>query len=97
MTTDLEEHKIEPRPHWRVDLARRKTRTEVNEVAYLSACGASTRCRVLNISAEGAALDVPNAAFVPDSLQLMTEKDRLVRRCRVVWVQRNRVAVAFES
>jgi hypothetical protein len=27
----------------------------------------------------------------------MTEKDRLVRKCRVVWIQQNRIGVAFET
>lgn len=67
---------------WFGDERRKHPRTEVSEVAYLSSGGASTRCRVLNISAEGAAIDVPTAAFVPDRFQLMTEKDRLVRKCR---------------
>jgi len=82
---------------WFGDERRKHPRTEVSEVGYLSSGGASTRCRVLNISAEGAAIEVPNAAFVPDRFQLMTEKDRLVRKCQVVWIQQNRIGVAFES
>jgi PilZ domain len=101
MTVDLkEEHKadrIENGPVWFGDERRRHLRTEVAEVAYLSNGGASTRCQVLNISAEGAAIDVPTAAFIPDRFQLMTEKDRFVRKCRVVWIQQNRIGVAFES
>jgi hypothetical protein len=52
---------------------------------------------VLNISSEGAAIDVPNAAYVPERFQLMTEKDRVIRKCRVVWIQQNRIGVAFEK
>jgi hypothetical protein len=52
---------------------------------------------VLNISTEGAAIDVPNATFIPQRFQLMTEKDRLIRKCRVVWIQQNRIGVAFET
>ena len=99
MTIDLEEKHRTDRSGaiWLGDERREHPRTEVNEVAYLTSGGASTRCRVLNISAEGAAIDVPNAAFVPDRFQLMTEKDRLVRKCRVVWIQQYRIGVAFES
>jgi hypothetical protein len=52
---------------------------------------------VLNVSDEGAAIDVPNAAYVPQRFQLMIEKDRLIRKCRVVWIQQNRIGVAFEK
>ena len=104
MTIDLKEEPETDRgrvakshSNWFGDERRKHPRTEVSEVAYLSSGGASTRCRVLNISAEGAAIDVPTAAFVPDRFQLMTEKDRVVRKCRVVWIQQNRIGVAFES
>jgi hypothetical protein len=82
---------------WRGEERREHPRTEIDEAAYLSSGGASTRCRVVNISAEGAAIDVPNAAFVPDRFQLMTETDRRVRKCQVVWIQQNRIGVAFEK
>jgi hypothetical protein len=84
-------------PVWRGEERRERPRTDVDEVAYLSSGGASTRCRVVNISADGAAIVVPNAVFVPDRFQLMTEADRLVRKCQVVWIQQNRIGVAFEK
>jgi hypothetical protein len=52
---------------------------------------------VLNISAEGAAIEVPNAAYIPQRFQLMTEKDRQLRKCRIVWLQQNRIGIAFEK
>jgi PilZ domain len=52
---------------------------------------------VVNLSAEGAAIDVPNAVYIPDRFRLMTENDRVVRDCRVVWIQRNRIGVVFEK
>ena len=75
---------------------RRHPREDVDEPAYISSRGASTRCQVVNISAEGAAIEVPNPAFVPARFQLMTEKDRVIRNCRIVWVMKNRVGVIFE-
>jgi hypothetical protein len=27
----------------------------------------------------------------------MTEKDRVIRRCRVIWIKKNRVGVAFDQ
>jgi hypothetical protein len=63
--------------------------------AYISVGGSSTRCRVLNISTDGAAIVVPNASFIPDRFQLMTKKDRVVRDCRTIWVSGNRIGVTF--
>jgi hypothetical protein len=98
MTIDVKEKHKADRIGVRLGAERRKQqRAEVDEVAYVSSGGASTRCRVLNISTEGAAIDVPNAAFIPQRFQLMTEKDRLIRKCRVVWIQQNRIGVAFET
>jgi hypothetical protein len=75
---------------------RRGPRADVDEPAYISSGGSSTRCRVVNISAEGAALEVPDPAFVPGRFQLMTENDRVTRACRVVWTKQNRIGVIFE-
>ena len=104
MTIDLKEEPetdrgrvAKSRSNWFGDERRKHPRAEVDETAYVSSGGASTRCRVLNISAEGAAIDVPNAAYIPPRFQLMTEKDRLIRKCRVVWIQQNRIGVAFET
>jgi PilZ domain len=98
MTTDPKENQSAGRGGvWLGDERRKWVRAEVDEAAYVSSGGASTRCRARNISMDGAAIDVPNAAFIPQRFQLMTEKDRLIRKCRVVWMQRNRIGVAFET
>ena len=75
---------------------RRGPRADVDEPAYISSHGSSTRCRVVNISAEGAAIVVPDPMFVPARFQLMTEKDRVVHNCRIVWTKQNRIGVIFE-
>jgi hypothetical protein len=75
---------------------RRGPRADVDEPAYISSHGSSTRCRVVNISAEGAAIEVPDPVFIPTRFQLMTENDRVVRDCRVVWTKQNRIGVIFE-
>ncbi len=75
---------------------RRGPRTDVDEPAYISSAGSSTRCQVVNISAEGAAIDVPDPVFIPARFQLMTEKDRVIRNCRMVWTKQNRIGVIFE-
>jgi PilZ domain len=83
-------------PASRPEERRRGPRAEVDEAAYISCHGASTRCRVVNVSAEGAALEVPDPVFVPNRFQLMTERDRVVRNCRMVWTRQNRIGVIFE-
>jgi hypothetical protein len=104
MTIDLEEkHKIDRTrvlksgSIWFGDERRKHPRAEVDEPAYIFVGGSSTNCRVLNVSAEGAAIDVPNPSFVPDWFQLMTGKDRVIRNCRLVWIRENRIGVTFEQ
>ncbi|WP_375415273.1 PilZ domain-containing protein [uncultured Bradyrhizobium sp.] len=75
---------------------RRGPRADVDEPAYISSGGSSTRCRLVNVSAEGAAIEVPDPAFIPGRFQLMTENDRVVRNCRIVWTKQNRIGVVFE-
>lgn len=74
---------------------RKSPRTELNEPAYVSAGGSVMGCMVRNISAEGAAIDVDNAAFVPSRFRLVMASDRSVRDCEVVWIQDNRIGVSF--
>jgi hypothetical protein len=50
---------------------------------------------VLNISAEGAAIDVENPAFVPQRFRLVMAHDSSVRECQIAWIQQNRIGVSF--
>lgn len=70
-------------------------RTNVDEIAYISGDGASLRCRVFNISDKGAAIELPTKQHMRSIFQLMLEKDRIVRDCRLVWSSGNRVGVVF--
>lgn len=80
-----------------MDDRRKHPRVEIDEPAYISAGGLSMRCRLLNLSSQGAAVEVPNPAFVPSHFQLMTEKDRVIRHCRVIWIKKNRIGVTFDQ
>jgi hypothetical protein len=80
-----------------IEERRRSLRTDVDEIVYISASGSSTRCRIANMSDDGAALDVPDASFIPNCFQLMTERDRIVRTCRIVWIKQNRIGIEFET
>ena len=74
---------------------RKHPRTEVNEPAYISSGGSVMSCTVRNISAEGAAIDVENPAFVPARFRLVMASNSSVRECRVAWIQRNRIGLTF--
>jgi hypothetical protein len=76
---------------------RKQPRTEINEPAYVSSGGSVMSCMVRNLSSEGAAIDVENAAFVPERFLLVFARDRSVRECRVIWIQNNRIGLAFLS
>lgn len=75
---------------------RKHPRVEIDEPAYISTGGFSMRCRLLNVSPQGAAIEVPNPDSVPLRFQLMTEKDRVICGCRVIWSKQNRIGVAFD-
>ncbi len=74
---------------------RRHRRAEINEPAYVSSGGSVMSCMVRNISAEGAAIDVENPAFVPPRFQLVMASDSSVRECKVAWIQKNRIGLTF--
>jgi hypothetical protein len=75
---------------------RKSERAQVDEVAFVSVAGSSTRCRVVNLSGEGAAINVPDAVHIPSRFQLMMESDRSVRNCRIAWIKQNEIGVEFE-
>jgi hypothetical protein len=79
-----------------MDERRRHPRAEIDEAAFISVDGSSTSCRVRNVSIDGAAIDVPNPSYIPDRFQLMTERDRVIRSCRIVWISGSTIGVAFE-
>ena len=75
---------------------RKFPRTETEELAYVSSGGSVMRCVVRNISHEGAAIDVENAAFVPQRFRLVMAKDSsIVHECRVAWIKQNRIGLTF--
>ena len=75
---------------------RRFPRTEINEPAFVSTGGSVMHCTVLNISAEGCAIEVNEPAFVPQRFRLVMANDSsLVRECQVVWIQQNRIGLSF--
>ncbi len=74
---------------------RKNPRIEIDEPAYVSSGGAVMSCMVRNISSEGAAIDVDNAAFVPARFRLVMARDQTVYECQVIWIQKNRIGLSF--
>ena len=78
-----------------MDEKRKHPRTEIDAPAYVSSGGSVMSCTVRNISAEGAAIDVENPAFVPSRFRLVMANNAEVYECRVAWIQRNRIGLSF--
>jgi hypothetical protein len=78
-----------------MDEKRKHPRTEIDEPAYVSSGGSVMSCTVRNISAEGAAIDVENPAFVPARFRLVMANNAKVYECRVAWIQSNRIGLSF--
>ncbi|MCG6207765.1 PilZ domain-containing protein [Rhodopseudomonas sp. HC1] len=78
----------------RVDDNRRSPRHGVEEPAHVSFNGVSLGCLVVNLSEEGAALEVEQAAYIPQRFRLVTSSG--VRECRLVWIKQTRIGVMFE-
>jgi hypothetical protein len=76
---------------------RKHPRREINEPAYVSSGGSVMSCVVRNISVEGAAIDVENAALVPARFSLVMAKDAAVRECSIAWIQNKRIGVSFAA
>jgi hypothetical protein len=75
---------------------RRHPRTDTDEPAFVSSGGSVMRCVVRNVSLEGAAIDVENAAFVPQRFRLVMANDSsIVHECQVAWIQKNRIGLTF--
>jgi PilZ domain len=74
---------------------RKHPRTEINQPGYVSSGGSVMSCTVVNVSAEGAAIDVENPAFVPARFRLVMAHDSSVRECRIAWIQQNRIGITF--
>jgi hypothetical protein len=74
---------------------RKQPRADVDEIGYISGDGSSLQCRVLNISANGAAIELPEKRFIDSYFKLMLGKDRVIRKCRLIWSSENRIGVEF--
>jgi hypothetical protein len=58
---------------------------------------AGIACRVRNLSAAGACLDVASPIGIPDEFVLEIESDRFKQPCHVIWRDGNRLGVEFRA
>jgi hypothetical protein len=58
--------------------------------------GAGISCRVRNLSAAGACLEVTSPIGIPDRFVLAIDGEPALRPSRMVWRTENRIGVVFE-
>jgi PilZ domain len=80
-----------------MDENRRALRHRVLKSATIEFDGGAHSCAVRNLSAAGAALDVPYALAIPHEFTLVMETGQLNRRCRVIWRKENRLGIMFDE
>jgi hypothetical protein len=51
----------------------------------------------VNLSSEGAAIELADPTVVPDRFVLMIARNRRTFNCRFAWSQHNRIGISFEA
>ena len=74
---------------------RKIDRSDVDLAAYIFGDGGTQRCRVFNISEDGAGIELPTKLNVRATFKIMLERDRTIRACRLVWSSNTRIGVVF--
>ncbi|MCK1287272.1 PilZ domain-containing protein [Bradyrhizobium sp. 44] len=76
---------------------RKIERSDVDLVAYIFGDGGSQRCRVFNLSEDGAGIELPTKLHTREKFKLMLERDRIIRDCRLIWSSDVRIGVVFRT
>jgi len=58
--------------------------------------GTTIDCTMRNLSETGACLMVTSPVGIPSEFELVSDRDKVPRHCRVVWRAADRIGVAFE-
>jgi hypothetical protein len=74
--------------------SRKEKRRRVLKEGIIQAKGLSTVCTVRNISATGALL-IADIELELDQLTLVVVSENLIRKCKIIWHERNTMGVAF--
>jgi hypothetical protein len=77
---------------------RKASRTRVLRGGVISFhhLGAAFECTVRNLSEIGACLMVESPVGIPDEFDLVLDREKVPRRCHVVWRSANKIGVAFQ-
>jgi len=71
-------------------------RHRVLKAGTIEFSGEAVPCRVRNISATGAALDIISPLWFPDRFTLCIPSDGLCKACHIVWRKDKRIGIAFD-
>lgn len=87
-----------PASEWRMAMEERR-KLQRHRVLKAGIIGfnraAGIDCRVRNLSAAGACLDVPSPFGIPDDFLLVIDSDHLRQPCHVIWRNGTRIGVEF--
>jgi hypothetical protein len=59
--------------------------------------GAAIDCKVRNLSAGGACLDIASSIGIPELFDLVFTSDHSVRPCRVIWRKAQQIGIEFQQ
>jgi PilZ domain len=75
---------------------RTQQRNRVLKAGMIEFPGGAFSCMVRNMSEQGAALDVPSHAGIPNEFSLLLPTEGLRFYCRSVWRNERRIGVTFD-
>ena len=74
---------------------RKIIRSRVLKSAKLLFGASWINCVVRNLSTDGARVQIPNTAGLPETLTMTFDGGRTLRSCRIVWRTSNETGLAF--
>jgi hypothetical protein len=76
--------------------SRRQARHRVLKAGTIEFNGGAIDCKIRNLSATGAALEVVSQTGVPEKFTLVLSGDGLHMPCHIVWRKAYRIGIAFD-
>jgi hypothetical protein len=76
---------------------RKKLRMKAGKLAQISFEQKKIPCTVVDLSLDGACLELSEASAVPESFELIFSGYGTVKKCRVMWRSGKELGVAFTS
>jgi hypothetical protein len=76
--------------------SRREARHRVLKAGTIEFNGGAIDCKIRNLSATGAALEVVSQTGVPEKFTLVHSGEGLHMPCHIVWRKAYRIGIAFD-